>query len=89
MLHRLGRVVLKSSLDFTLDIIAVRDEILVAYAALSSSLISPLFSHFIEYLSNNNFYLSVKAQHNLIRVFDNLSNLFLNVKCWRNCLGPH
>jgi hypothetical protein len=89
MLHRLGRVVLKSRLDFTLDIIAVRNEILMAYAVLSLSLTSPLFSHFIEYLSNNNFYLSVKGQHNLIRVFDNLCNLILNVKCRRNCLGPH
>jgi hypothetical protein len=69
MLHRLGRVVLKYSLDFTLDIIAVRDEVLVAYAALSLSLISPLFSHFIEYLSNNDFYLSHRVN---IFLFDHL-----------------
>jgi hypothetical protein len=89
MLHRLGWVVLKSGLDFTLDIITVRDEILMAYAALSLSLISPLFSHLIEYLSNNNYYLRVKGQHNLIRVFDNLSNFFLKVKCQLKCLGSH
>lgn len=89
MLHRRRRVVLKYSLDFTLDIIAVRDKILVAYAALSLSLILPLFSHFIKYLSNNDFYLSAMDQHNPIRVFDNLSNFFLNMKCQRKWLETH